>query len=548
MTTIAPHRAQTATERTDDTSSAAWRVASSPWMLPTLLVVCAAVARIASWAHEPTEWDSVLLGQGVRHFDVRAESPHAPGYVLYVLAARAVHAVGLDVHDALVLVAFAASVTAVWVGWQAGRALAGQATGVLVACALAFLPLPWFYGSIAASYALDALAATILCLVLVRATPGSNAAAWAAFVLGVAGGLRTSAIVLLAPLAIATAIHAIRTRRSALIAAFALVGGVALWIVPLAIMQPGGLSAWQTASDQILDGAMNTTSPLRGAPEATRNVGTTLGYLVVIALPLVPAAVVGWCVVLSGVRRRLVPWSIVAALVASVAFPVVFFSLVHFGKAGYALVYLPPLLLLMLMPVGYVRRNARTVVVGLALVGIAFGGVRFATGDGMLPASVVDRGPWFTKKYYWAPYPETLATIRASDEDAAALRDGIHDVAPRAGRDELVMLRDQGGHLYAHASEYAPDVDVVLIVGDVPTFHARDHRWSTAAPELRSETGGRVVLMTTGPTDVTDALLTRGAATVVAERSATGTRDGFLALELAPGADVRGVPVVPPRS
>jgi hypothetical protein len=64
---------------------------------------------------------------------------------------------------------------------------------------------------------------------------------------------------------------------------------------------------------------------------------------------------------------------------------------------------------------------------------------------------------------------------------------------PRAGRDELVMLRDQGGHLFAHASEYAPDVDVVLIVGDVPTFRARDHRWSAAAPELESGSGGRVV-------------------------------------------------------
>jgi hypothetical protein len=53
--------------------------------------------------------------------------------------------------------------------------------------------------------------------------------------------------------------------------------------------------------------------------------------------------------------------------------------------------------------------------------------------------------------------------------------------------------------------------------------------------------------MTTGPTDVTDALLARGTATVVAERTATGTGDGFLALELDPGADVRGVPVVPPR-
>ena len=54
--------------------------------------------------------------------------------------------------------------------------------------------------------------------------------------------------------------------------------------------------------------------------------------------------------------------------------------------------------------------------------------------------------------------------------------------------------------------------------------------------------------MTTGPTDVTDALLASGAATVVAERPATETRDGFLALELEPGADVRGVPVAPPRS
>ena len=52
------------------------------------------MTRLLTTAHRPTEWDSVQLTLGVDGFDVRLETPHAPGYWLYVAAGRVVRALG----------------------------------------------------------------------------------------------------------------------------------------------------------------------------------------------------------------------------------------------------------------------------------------------------------------------------------------------------------------------------------------------------------------------------------------------------------------------
>jgi hypothetical protein len=52
------------------------------------------VTRLLTAAHRPTEWDSVQLTLGVDGFDVHLETPHAPGYWLYVAAGRVVRALG----------------------------------------------------------------------------------------------------------------------------------------------------------------------------------------------------------------------------------------------------------------------------------------------------------------------------------------------------------------------------------------------------------------------------------------------------------------------
>ena len=56
------------------------------WVVPWLLGAVALAARLATAAGQPTEWDSVQLVLGVDGFDVRVETPHAPGYWLYVAA------------------------------------------------------------------------------------------------------------------------------------------------------------------------------------------------------------------------------------------------------------------------------------------------------------------------------------------------------------------------------------------------------------------------------------------------------------------------------
>ena len=61
---------------------------------PVAAGAAALTARLLTAAHPATAWVSVQLTLGVDGFDVRLETPHAPGYWLYVAAGRVLRALG----------------------------------------------------------------------------------------------------------------------------------------------------------------------------------------------------------------------------------------------------------------------------------------------------------------------------------------------------------------------------------------------------------------------------------------------------------------------
>lgn len=385
------------------------------------LALATLAMRLAVVGQRPTEWDSVQFVLGVDRFDVRQDSPHPPGYYLYVVAGRAVRALTpLDTNHSLVLVAALASAALVVVTYLVGRELGGEWLGFGAAALVATCPFVWFYGSIAGTYGFDALVGVTLVLLAVRARPGSRHAVQGAGLLGFAAGFRPTMVVMFAVVLLVVAGRSIRDWRSTAKALAAGVGGLLAWFVPMLLEQPGGLTAWPLAVSTMFSNAAKLTSLLTSSPQGWTNAARTLAAT---AVAIGPALVVGAIALPICLLRGARPdgsrhnGRVVLVLLAAAAPGLVFIALTHFGKVGYVLAFVPPLILLSLLPAARITGGGR-IVVGVVIAVMAVVNVqRFLVAPGVVPLSLVDRdGLWVAQGRLGAPYPFTRSEIRRVDE------------------------------------------------------------------------------------------------------------------------------------
>ena len=288
-------------------------------------------------------WDAVQFALALHEFDIAKHQPHPPGYLLYVGLGRLLNARLGDPTLTYVALAMLFSAGTTFVLYALARRLYDRATAVVAAALLAVSPLFWFYGSVGLTYAAEAFAATIVAWFAYATLGGSvRHLCWGAVALGLAAGMRQSVLLLLLPLWGGAALWGIRSRRRLVIAAGLLVASVLAWLVPM-IWLGGGLTAYLTASAQLYGSMVVPTSVLAGSLDVTfaqvryllGSIVVGLGPLALVALAL-PAYArrVGWCVP----DLFLLAWMLPAAT---------FCALVHFGQAGYVLIFLPALVILL---------------------------------------------------------------------------------------------------------------------------------------------------------------------------------------------------------
>lgn len=322
-------------------------------------------------------WDSVNFAYGMRQFDVLAEQPHPPGYILYVWLCRLVDVVFRDPQATMVVVAIVASGLAVGVLYLLGGAMWDRRTGLVAALLLSSSPLYWFYGEIALPHALDAFLVILSVMLLYRAYRGETRFLWpAVIVLAITGGVRPQSLVFLLPL---TVIVAWRGGWRRMLGAGAIGAVVCLaWFVPL-VTSCGGLGPYLRKMNEFSFRFLEDTSVLRQAGLAgvlfnTRRIGMYTLYGM--AAGLIPAVVgpVIWAARRSEPPRR-ETWVYLGLWLAP---PLLFYGLVHMGQQGLTFVYLPALLLLAAHGLTSLRGNRRVVAVTLALV--LMNGVLFCLG------------------------------------------------------------------------------------------------------------------------------------------------------------------------
>ena len=378
-------------------------------LTPWVVGVATLIARMATAATGTTDWDSAQYATAVSRFDVNHGRPQPPGYWLYVEAGRLVHSSGMATVESLVLVSALASALASGLVVVAGRDLGGRWVGLAAGVLIATSPFAWFSGSIVSTYSFDLALSPLLIILAWRARPHSWHGAAALVALGLAAGFRQSTLLMFGVLALMALLGSIRRVREALAAVVAGALAVAVWFVPMALAQPGGISVWAAATRAESNGALLSTSVLDHATAGADNVGTFAAYTTVALAPLVVLAVLAAVglglralarMLSSGRRsvahavhetvdatsvaalpttpgrahsarvgrrqRRLMNWrrpwfqSRTVILLAATVPPMVVVALVEFAKGGYLLAYLPGAVIALLLVPGALLRTGST--------------------------------------------------------------------------------------------------------------------------------------------------------------------------------------------
>jgi hypothetical protein len=559
------------------------------------------VARLATAAVGPTDWDSSQFAAGVNRFDVTHGSPQPPGYYLYVGAGRLIHFFGPGAIESLVLVSALASALAAGLVVVAGRDLGGRWVGLAAGLLVATSPFAWFSGSIAATYSFDLVIAPLLIILAWRARPHSWHGAAAVGALGLLAGFRQSAMQTFALLALLAVLGSVRRVSEALRAVLVGVVAVALWFVPMVLAQPGGVTAWARATHLEALGAVRATSILDHATSGAINLGTFAAYTTLALAPLAALAVVAGVILLirtlSGSlsstrstadplpqpvrsapmpagtelgprhrRGRLADWtrpwyqSRTAILVAAIVPAMAVVALVQFAKSGYLLAYLPgSVIALLLLPAALLQRDAPRppdrsarrgvlvttwlVVASLAVAAISvLGAQRFLSGTGVLPAKATtsSHGYWLTQARYQAPYAATRSAIRSAD----AIDTSLAALAPvlNPSRDVVVIDSvDGGSNFYRNAGWELPNDRIALVVPGSAIYDEQfGALYYTSRTTVPVGPGGYVYLI--APPDLPGlAQLTRQVLAVPAHARPIAD---YLVWRVSPGASILGVRVV----
>lgn len=312
-----------------------------------LLIGSIATLHCSAWSNHPPDVDPINFQTALRSWDVTADSPHPPGYPLFVWLARgAAHLVGAG--DAYQLVNLALLLGTALCLYLVFRHTARPEIGFCAAALLLTHPLAWAATVIAESYISDAFltCAALACVFLLWNRPWAMVAGLAVtfFLLGL---FRPVSCFLVLPLVAGAVLLAGEVRRPWLAGKACLAAmGSAILAYGLTAWMAGGLAIYRAASARVMGGAVRGSSVFAGAPLAAHvaMAGRLVGWNLLLAAPMLVLAAL--CLMLRG--RGLWAPRLAKPLAIGLLWwapPFAFYALVYYLKPTYQLIYLPALLI-----------------------------------------------------------------------------------------------------------------------------------------------------------------------------------------------------------
>ncbi|HZF07268.1 MAG TPA: DUF2723 domain-containing protein [Thermoanaerobaculia bacterium] len=407
----------------------------------------ALLTRLPFAARRLWDHDSIQFALGVERYDLAAHHPHPPGYPLYIGLLKLLAALGVDpLHGMVGMAILAAGLGAAFLVLlvpelieEAGVAAddPGLVPGLFAAALFIFNPLLWFYGELPLLYAVEGGLTVVVAWAAWRMAESRGHFLGACALFALVGGLRQSTMVLLAPLFLYGVWRTFRRGRLTwgLFLGGAVLGGalVLAWFVPLCLLA-GGYGAYRRISAEHFATLLPQTSILYGAGWGAleHNLTVLAKWAIQGVLPGVAALAVLFAIAPSSIRAGLRLLRARAPFLAAWALPpMLFFALFHLTKAGYTLVHLPALLVVLALlaspGLAVPEGRARVARIAAFLVAIGLGAGLFLFG--------ADREPtqsrlWFPLRHEWnrgsiATYEreldETIATVRQYPPESTVL-------------------------------------------------------------------------------------------------------------------------------
>jgi hypothetical protein len=448
-----------------------------------MMVGFAALTLLSRWPYRARmlyNWDAVQFALALREFDIAKHQPHPPGYLLYVALGRLLNIPLGDPNLAYVTLAMVFSAaTTVAVYWLA-RALYDRVTAAAAAALLAVSPLFWFYGSVGLTYAGEAFGASLVAAFAYGALRGNPRALYGcAVALGLVGGIRQSVLVLLFPLCVACAVLGVRSFRRLLIAATLMVVAVLSWFLPM-VWLTGGLRPYLRASTQLYGSVVLPTSVLGGSLDVTLAQVRYVLASVIVGLGPLTLAVFALPLYIRRAGWGRGEWFLVAWIVP----PAAFYTLVHFGQAGYVLTFLPALVILLSRVLVEVvaagserlrRPNWRWGLTAAALVPLCLLSTAFFVSARPVPREFNHRtgGSWMWRAKDEAHDWIMSRTAAALREHEAVIRTYVETIRAVYDPSDTALLTEVGNARsypwLRHAMFYMPEYAIYQVqLGDFP--------------------------------------------------------------------------------
>ena len=314
----------------------------------------------------------------MRRFDVAHHQPHPPGYPVFILAAKATHALVPSEPVALGALSAVSAAAGLIALVAFASAIVGSGTAALAALLTATTPLYWFTAARPLSDSLGLAAAIAVQALIVRAH-SSRALSTAALLAGLAAGIRSQVLWLTVPLLLLRhapppppAMFPSGLRRGTLVAFST---GLLLWLLPLVFLSGGPRAYWHALFDQgaedLADIRMLWTSPtLRTLVEALYYAFVAPWATSILAVPVVALAVGG--LVTLWRRNRVAVGLIVVAFAPYFCFDLLFQETF---TVRYALPVVVPVALLAASAISAMpQRVAMPLAIAVAMYGAHIGG------------------------------------------------------------------------------------------------------------------------------------------------------------------------------
>ena len=316
----------------------------------TILVAFVCLSRIPVVSTCLSSHDSVNFALGIKDYAPVVHQPHPPGYPVYIGLAKLIDLpLNAPLADLLFLSILFSCVGTVLM-YLLGEKLGGEFAGLLAALFLASSPLFWAFGAVPLSYTADVagcLAVAYLCYRVAGGAKGFLVAL--TVVIALAAGVRQSLLVFFLP-AWAVALVSTRSWPTVLRHIFTLFALCVCWAIPV-VVSSGGLNGYVRVSRELYQSAVapnlfSLKTPVYALTSTLWGLGASAAGLLLFRRWLHGAGVERGR---SLLKFLLICWG-----------PSVLFSFaVFFANPGYALVFLPCLLLISALAVSLESRRVR---------------------------------------------------------------------------------------------------------------------------------------------------------------------------------------------